>query len=440
MEDQHKLPTSPELNSTYIYDQTIIDSLQKLSIDENYIQNHILKNNNDYGDEEDDDYFPMNPSGSVLVRADKPYNKASKIQVANYNLQKENFVKQTPESRVHFHEKKTVFVYNYEDVFPTPEETPFSKASTNYPDSLKMDKRGSRIGNDNKVLVVKLPVTEGRETISDIDYFENDDVCIPMLSIGTVQKEEIGEENVEQLTENYQQNKILEEKTSLQETAREIFEKNNIDEEVASTPRNNSGVVIKITSADSFDSEFSTDTSNQEEIEEQGNIILERKNLNDESKIKIGLSDSEESKNVVTEELNKQSKYTKKPSKKQTLNSFNIFKPKVFEKNKNPKQNDYKRVSLNKTEAKNGIKLSKKSKSVEIDLSSSCSSNCSTHVNIERPKSCVEKSNLEKKRTRPLTAPTQRTCCQWSQPRLPDYNGLRSEYGLSAEQLKERKQ
>ncbi|XP_039276676.1 myb-like protein O isoform X2 [Nilaparvata lugens] len=69
----------------------------------------------------------------------------------------------------------------------------------------------------------------------------------------------------------------------------------------------------------------------------------------------------------------------------------------------------------------------------------------------ERPKSSVDrrKSSEWAVDSRPVTAPVvgvgagvQRRgcgCAVWAQGRLPDYNGLHSEYGLSAEQLQQRK-
>lgn len=67
-------------------------------------------------------------------------------------------------------------------------------------------------------------------------------------------------------------------------------------------------------------------------------------------------------------------------------------------------------------------------------------SNCCMPTRKIRPKSCVEKGSTKvRANTRPTTAPVNRTCCQWGEPHLPEYNGLRSEYGLSAEQLMERK-
>lgn len=67
---------------------------------------------------------------------------------------------------------------------------------------------------------------------------------------------------------------------------------------------------------------------------------------------------------------------------------------------------------------------------------------CSNNKKLNRPKSCIEKKNMQISSTvsaRPFTAPVRRMCCQLGHPRLPEYNGLRSEYGLSAEQLQERK-
>ncbi|RZF35034.1 hypothetical protein LSTR_LSTR009626 [Laodelphax striatellus] len=66
------------------------------------------------------------------------------------------------------------------------------------------------------------------------------------------------------------------------------------------------------------------------------------------------------------------------------------------------------------------------------------------HAEKERPKSSVvdrRRSQESAVVERPVTAPVaQRKCCPlWAQGRLPDYNGLHSEYGLSAEQLQERK-
>lgn len=59
-----------------------------------------------------------------------------------------------------------------------------------------------------------------------------------------------------------------------------------------------------------------------------------------------------------------------------------------------------------------------------------------------RPNSCPEHQSRQLHDVkRPLTAPacTRRKCCTWDPSRLPEYNGLRSEYGLSEEQLLERR-
>lgn len=52
-----------------------------------------------------------------------------------------------------------------------------------------------------------------------------------------------------------------------------------------------------------------------------------------------------------------------------------------------------------------------------------------------------EKAASETDTARPSTSPGKRVCFknQWAYAKLPSYNGLRSEYGLSAEQLQERK-
>lgn len=55
-----------------------------------------------------------------------------------------------------------------------------------------------------------------------------------------------------------------------------------------------------------------------------------------------------------------------------------------------------------------------------------------------RPKSSFCRRKMEGNGNRPNTAPSRRSCCIIKSD-LPNYNGLKSEYGLSAEQLQERK-
>lgn len=300
-------------------------------------------------------------------------------------------------------------------------------------------------GNETKILVVKMPNTESEEPSSVTDEFENDDVCVPMCSICTLQI--VDEKVQEQVTNIPPKENNIKEDQNLQDIIDEHIEDNNQDEESELAVKNNSGVLIKITGADSFESDV-TEFSNQDEIEEEENAVLQEHNLNNECETNNSqiskcndLPNIEE--NLIV--LKKQSKHVNKTNQKMYItcstdeikNNCNINNKKLY---KNLDQTEIKCVSFRKTNSlKKSKSIAKKSKSFEIDITHNCSVDCSSQKNIERPKSCVERKKSEKRPTRPFTAPIQRTCCQWGQPRLPDYNGLRSEYGLSAEQLRERK-
>ncbi|KAG8285288.1 hypothetical protein J6590_083384 [Homalodisca vitripennis] len=226
--------------------------------------------------------------------------------------------------------------------------------------------------------------------------------------------------------------------------------------------KNHSGITIRITGADSIESVESESSNNELDIVENCDDYQNMLEYQQEST--FALSKYLRNKNIRTQEIAIKKKQTfilkgtkspqnvrsPRPSKKFDVgpplkpHTKNVGTEKVLHVSKQNLQTNKTEKSLSK-EDKNTSKpkpdsnMSPKSKSIEDKLNSKTDDGFPFPKKV-RPKSCVEKESAKvKPTTRPVTAPVKRSCCQWGQPHLPEYNGLRSEYGLSAEQLMERK-
>ncbi|XP_046677417.1 uncharacterized protein LOC124365479 [Homalodisca vitripennis] len=226
--------------------------------------------------------------------------------------------------------------------------------------------------------------------------------------------------------------------------------------------KNHSGITIRITGADSIESVESESSNNELEIVENCDDYQNMLEYQQEST--FALSKYMRNNNIRTQEIAIKKKQTfilkgtkspqnvrsPRPSKKFDIgpplkpHTKNVGTEKVLHVSKQNLQTNKTEKSLSK-EDKNISKpkpvsnMSPKSKSIEDKLNSKTDDGFPFPKKV-RPKSCVEKESAKvKPTTRPVTAPVKRSCCQWGQPHLPEYNGLRSEYGLSAEQLMERK-
>lgn len=223
---------------------------------------------------------------------------------------------------------------------------------------------------------------------------------------------------------------------------------------------NHTGITIRITGADSIESVDSESTDNEVQIIEKYNYHQSLDMKQDSNYIPIRLSNQNDRSKVTKLQISEQTFILKgiksnqsirspKHNKKLESRQYNKLSSKTVESGEMLNIRTNKQV-MNKTEKSESTKIdehsykmknsfyntSKKPKASEDKKSEDCLK-CVKKV---RPKSCVEKGStkLVMKGLRPVTAPAKRPCCP-PQPHLPEYNGLRSEYGLSAEQLAERK-
>lgn len=223
---------------------------------------------------------------------------------------------------------------------------------------------------------------------------------------------------------------------------------------------NHTGITIRITGADSIESVDSESTDNEVQIIEKYNYHQNLDMKQDSNYIPIRLSNQNNRSKVTKLQISEQTFILKGVKSNQSIRS-----PKH---NKKLESRQYKKLSskaeesgemLNICTNKQVINKTEKSESNKVDKHSYKMKNSFYHTNNKskaledknredclkcvkkvRPKSCVEKGSTKvvMKGLRPVTAPAKRPCCP-PQPHLPEYNGLRSEYGLSAEQLAERK-
>lgn len=224
---------------------------------------------------------------------------------------------------------------------------------------------------------------------------------------------------------------------------------------------NHTGITIRITGADSIESVDSESTDNEVQIIEKYNYHQSSDmKQQDSNYIPIRLSDQNNRSKVTKLQISEQTFILKGIKSNQSIRS-----PKH---NKKLESRQYKKLSskaeesgemlnictnkpvMNKTEKSESTKIDKHSYKMKNSfyhtnnkskaLEEKKSEDCLKCVKKVRPKSCVEKGSTKvvMKGLRPVTAPAKRPCCP-PQPHLPEYNGLRSEYGLSAEQLAERK-
>lgn len=224
---------------------------------------------------------------------------------------------------------------------------------------------------------------------------------------------------------------------------------------------NHTGITIRITGADSIESVDSESTDNDVQIIEKYNYHQSLDMKQDSNYIPIRLSNQNNRSKVTKLQISEQTFILKGIKSNQSIRS-----PKHNKKQLESRQ--YKKLSskaeesgemLNICTNKQVVNKTEKSESTKVDkhsykmkhsfyhtnnkskaLEDKKSEDCLKCVKKVRPKSCVEKGSTKvvMKGLRPVTAPAKRPCCP-PQPHLPEYNGLRSEYGLSAEQLAERK-
>lgn len=225
---------------------------------------------------------------------------------------------------------------------------------------------------------------------------------------------------------------------------------------------NHSGITIRITGADSIESVESESTESEVQIIEKYNcqnmqlkqdgnyfplsIVKNQNKVSKEMTFKVTkqtfiLRGTKTTQNVRSPKLSHKEyrrSHQHLPKEESDKDELKVSKK---TKEKTERSSSAKR---DKTTSKTNSKAtSAKSKALEemTNLKSEKCAECSDGGQKKvRPKSCLEKGSVRvRPGNRPVTAPAKRPCCQWGQPHLPEYNGLRSEYGLSAEQLVERK-
>ncbi|XP_054283518.1 uncharacterized protein LOC129000583 [Macrosteles quadrilineatus] len=219
---------------------------------------------------------------------------------------------------------------------------------------------------------------------------------------------------------------------------------------------NHSGITIRITGADSIESVDSESTDNEVQIEE--NFMSSLYNIVEfrpDNKTFVSKTYQKSRVKETTYQLSNETFILKG-----TKSTQNVRSPKSTQKDAGPYQRNYKKEESKRElagtkpkpektdhtvphraqkETKVAVKPKQLSFKSKLEEDSDKTEECCV-IRKARPKSCVEKESVKvKTSSRPLTAPVKRSCCQWGQPHLPEYNGLRSEYGLSAEQLMERK-
>lgn len=227
---------------------------------------------------------------------------------------------------------------------------------------------------------------------------------------------------------------------------------------------NHSGITIRITGADSIESVESESTESEVQIIEKYNcqnlqlkqdsnyfplsIVKNQNKVSKEMTFKVTkqtfiLRGTKTTQNIRSPKLsNKEFRRSQHHLPKEDSDKDEL---KLSKKNKEKTERSSS-AKRDKTPSKTKINskpMSTKSKSLEemANMKSEKCTECSDGGQRKvRPKSCLEKGSVRvRPGNRPVTAPAKRPCCQWGQPHLPEYNGLRSEYGLSAEQLMERK-
>lgn len=224
---------------------------------------------------------------------------------------------------------------------------------------------------------------------------------------------------------------------------------------------NHSGITIRITGADSIESIDSESSENEVQIfENDGSFcdIIGFKQGNTFPHSKVRIHSAKRKDTTITAQNQtfilrgtKTSTSVRSPKQNRKFDHGQLQKScSNTVGNENMLNNNKHNVTKQKTEQlkvdkspskvkSNSKNLSFKSKEEENRIVSN-NNDCVTNLRKSRPKSCIEKESVKvKTNTRPMTAPVKRSCCPYGHPHLPEYNGLRSEYGLSAEQLLERK-
>ncbi|XP_073978777.1 uncharacterized protein isoform X2 [Rhodnius prolixus] len=347
----------------------------------------------------------VSSNGSVLMPSDSPYDKFEKIKEANSELFAAIISKPKSQCKVHFDQNIVTHSVEYDDAL---EESVLTEVEEEEPcpvDEVELnsstessDSNCTVICRPSKVLLVTVPTAfteqvedEYEDDIDVVDEEEEDEETYEINNV-PIPKNELQMDNINE-NRHSEEEVIIEDLTDVGGSS--------VHPDPTLVIHHHKPVLTKDARVEE-DSDSDIDlprlnssTDNFEFLNESVENLIE--NLQE-----CSISSQIEVENIETKDTEK---YRIEEDENNTIIKTQSLTPKNSEKSN--------QVQIVKREEK-------------------------SLQNIKTPNKNMRNKSIENQR--PSTAPTKRHCCNyWDQTKLPEYNGLKSEYGLTAEQILQRK-